>query len=134
MRTPGRLIAALPFSFWVYLFDTEYSGSRTSPGSLWPGLLPQVFPHARGVPFSEIRSRLRRLLVVRNRVMHYERIYPYSDGKGLSWDPNIIRGEILELISWMSPRAASMVGYFDRVPDVMDPVALRYVRWIPWRY
>lgn len=23
MRTPGRLVAALPFSFWVYLFDPE---------------------------------------------------------------------------------------------------------------
>jgi hypothetical protein len=134
MRTPGRLVAALPFSFWVYLFDPEYSGTRGSPGSLWPGLLPQVFPHARGVPFNDIRNRLRRLLVVRNRVMHHERIYPYSDGKGLSWDPDTIRAEILDLLSWMSPRARSMVQHFDRVPEVMDPVALRYVRWIPWRY
>ena len=69
MRTPGRLVAALPFSFWVFLFDTEYSGTRESPGSLWPELLPQVFPHRNNVPLREIRSRLRRLLVVRNRVI-----------------------------------------------------------------
>jgi hypothetical protein len=134
MRTPGRLVAALPFSFWVYLFDQEYSGTRASPGSLWPELLPQVFPHARGVALSEIRNRLRRLLVVRNRVMHHERIYPYSDGRGLSWDPGRVRVEILELLSWMSPRARAMVEHFDRVPEVMHPVALRYVRWIPWRF
>jgi hypothetical protein len=134
MRTSGRLVAALPFSFWVYLFDPEYSGSRNSSGSLWPGLLPHVFPQAQRVPFNEIRSRLRRLLVVRNRVMHYERIYPYLDGKGLSWDPEIIRAEILELLSWMSPRAGRLVQEFDRVPEVMNPVVLRFVRWIPWRY
>jgi hypothetical protein len=134
MRTPGRLVAALPFSFWVYLFDPEYSGTRNSPGSLWPGLLPDVFPHMRGVPISDVRNRLRRLLVVRNRVMHHERIYPYSDGKGLSWDPGTIRVEILELLSWMSPRASSLVQHFDRIPEVMEPVALRYVQWVPWRF
>lgn len=134
MRTPGRLVAALPFSFWVFLFDAEYSGTRESPGSLWPELLPRVFPHRKTVPFNEIRSRLRRLLVVRNRVMHYERIYPYADGKGLTWNPETIRVEILELLSWMSPRAGRLIQRLDRVPDVMDPVTLRYLRWVPWRY
>lgn len=133
MRTPGRLVAALPFSFWVFLFDTEYSGTRDSPGSLWPELLPQVFPHRNNVPLREIRSRLRRLLVVRNRVMHYERIYPYLDGKGLSWNPEAIRREILELLSWISPRAGTVVQRLDRVPDVMDPLTLRYLQRVPWR-
>lgn len=86
------------------------------------------------MPLNEIRSRLRRLLVVRNRVMHHERIYPYSDGKGLSWNPDTIRMEILDLLTWMSPRASHLVKHFDRVPEVMNPVTLRYVRWVPWRY
>lgn len=86
------------------------------------------------MPFNEIRGRLRRLLVVRNRVMHYERIYPYADGRGLSWDPATIRSEILELLSWMSPRTRDLVRHFDRVPEVMDPLNLRYLRWVPWRF
>lgn len=134
MRTPGRLVAALPFSFWVYLFDPEYSGSREAPGPLRPELLPQVFPDRGNTPLRIIRERLRHLLVVRNRVMHYERIYPYSEGKGLPWDPMTIRAEILDLLRWMSPRAESLVGRFDRVPEVMHPLSLRYLRWVPWLY
>jgi hypothetical protein len=134
MRTPGRLVAALPFSFWVFLFDTEYSGTRGAPGSLWPELLPKVFPYKRNVPLNQVRSRLRRLLVVRNRVMHYERIYPYSDGRGLSWQPETIRKEVVELLSWMSPRAGQVVPHLDRMPEVMDPVTSRYLCRVPWRY
>jgi hypothetical protein len=135
MRTPGRLVAALPFSFWVFLFDTGYSGTRDAPGSLWPELLPAVFPHKKpNVPFRDIRSRLRHLHVVRNRVMHYERIYPYSEGKGLPWNPMTIRREILELLGWMSPRAEELVARFDRLPEVMDPLNLRYLRWAPWLF
>lgn len=134
LRTPGRLVAALPFSFWVFLFDAEYSGTRESAGSLWPGLLPHVFPNKSNVSFSAIRSRLRRLLVVRNRVMHYERIYPYSDGRGLSWNPETIRFEILELLSWMSPRAGNLIQHVDRMPDVMDTRTVRYLRRVPWHY
>ena len=134
MRTPGRLVGALTFGFWVYLFDPEYSGSRSSPGSLWPDLLPEVFPHKRNVSIGEIRSRLRRLLVLRNRVMHHERIYPYAEGKGLPWDPTAIRADIVDTLSWMSPRAAELVGHFERVPEVMHPLNLRYLRWVPWRF
>ncbi|HEX8319860.1 hypothetical protein [Longimicrobium sp.] len=135
MRTPGRLVAALPFSFWVFLFDTDYSGTRDAPGNFWPELLPAVFPHKKpSVPLNVIRSRLRHLLVVRNRVMHHERIHPYSAGKGLPWNPMTIRREILELLGWMSPRAEKLVGRFDRLPEVMDPLNLRYLRWTPWLF
>jgi hypothetical protein len=134
MRTAGRLVAALPFSFWVYLFDPEYSGSRDAPGSLWPDLLSPVFPNRNNVPLKEIRRRLRHLLIVRNRVMHYERIYPYSDGRGLPWDPMTIRAEILDLLQWMSPRAERLVRHFDRLPEVMDPVSRRYLNWVPLRF
>lgn len=134
MHTPGRLVAALPFGFWVYLFDPEYSGTRASPGTLWPELLPDVFPHGRQISLKTIRARLRHLLVLRNRVMHYERIFPYNEGKGLPWDPQTIQGEILELVAAMSPRAAGVLQRFERVSDVMHPLNLRYLRWIPWLY
>lgn len=131
LRTPGRLVAALPFSFWVFLFDEAYSGSRENPGVLWPTLLVKAFPHNSGPPLKLIRKRLRHLLIVRNRVMHHERIYPYDDGRGLPWNPQQIRREVLELLSWMSPRAATLAGRFDRVQDVMHPLNLRYLRWAP---
>lgn len=134
LRTPGRLIAALPFSFWVYLFDEAYSGNRAAPGRFWPDLLPSVFPYARNPRISQIRKRLRRLLVVRNRAMHYERLYPYDDGKGVPWEPEEIRSDILELLQWMHPRAARVVGTFDRIRYVMDPANRRFIHWIPWRY
>ena len=132
LRTPGRLVAALPLSFWVYMFDTDYSGDRSAPGLLWPDLLPQVFPHAERPSIKMIRKRLRRLLVVRNRSMHYERIYPYEDGKGVAWDPWDIRSEVLDLLHWMSPRAAAVVERFDRIPEVLHPANERYLRWLPW--
>ena len=130
-RTPGRLVAALPFSFWVYLFDEEYSGDRSGPGTLWPDLFPSVFPHAPRVGIREIRRRLRRLLVVRNRTMHYERILPYT-GRNLPRNPDEITREIAELLSWMSPRAASIVERFDRIPEVLHRTNVRFLRWVPW--
>jgi len=66
--------------------------------------------------------------------MHYERIYPYLDGKGLSWNPAAIRREILELLSWMSLRAGEVIQRLDRLPDVMNPATLRYLRRVPWRF
>lgn len=134
MYTPGRLVAALPFSFWVFLFDQVYSGTRDAPGSLWPDLLQPVFPYCQQPHISQIRKRLRRLLVVRNRTMHYERLYPYEDGKGVPWDPYEIRSDIIELLEWMHPRVATVAQTFDRIPEVMHPANLRFMRWIPWRY
>ena len=130
-RTPGRLVAALPFGFWVHLFDTDYSGDRSGPGKLWPGLLPSVFPYAPPGGIRKIRRRLRRLLVVRNRTMHYERILPYT-GMNLPWNPDEITREIAELLSWMSPRAASIVERFDRIPEVLHRTNVRFLRWVPW--
>lgn len=134
MLRPGRLVAALPFGFWVYLFDPVYSGSRDARGALWPEVLPAVFPARPGVSVGEVRRRRRHLLVVRNRVMHHERIHPYAGGRGLTWNLNRIRGEALELLGWMSPRASALVRDHDRLAEVSHPAFRRYLRWVPWRY
>lgn len=133
-RTPGRLVAALPFSFWVFLFDPGYSGDHESRGLLWPDSLPEVFPHGAQAGIGRIRSRLRRLLVVRNRIMHYERIFPYADGKGFAVDPDDLRDQICELVGWMSPRAESVLRRFDRIPEDLHPTNRRFLRWVPWRF
>ncbi len=134
LQTPGRLVSALPLSFWVFLFDTDYSGDRTSEGSLWPVLLRPVFPHCDRPKLSLIRRRLRRALVLRNRVMHHERVHPSSNGRGFDRSPDQARADILEMIGWMSQRTAKILNRFDRIPEVMHLSNQRYLRWIPWRY
>jgi hypothetical protein len=134
MWTAGRLVAKLPFSFWVFLFDTDYVGPNRQPGPLWPQLFDQVFPYHGGqASLSEVRSRLRRWLVVRNRVMHYERIVPYDTPQG-TLQPLTLRRDMLELVRWMSPRAASAVGALDRLPEVFNEPFLRFLRIAAWRH
>jgi hypothetical protein len=132
LRTPGRLVAELTFAFWVYLFDPEY-GTEQRPGPLWPDLLAPVFPHRHGrVDTGLIRKRLRRILVVRNRVMHYERIVPYSDNQG-HLDPLVIRREILEMTEWMSPRAANALRYHGPFEAVFRPSFARCMQLVARR-
>jgi hypothetical protein len=131
--TAGRLVAKLPFSFWVFLFDADYVGPNRQPGRLWPQLFDQVFPHHGGrASLSEVRSRLRRWLVVRNRIMHYERIVPYETPQG-ALQPMTLRRDMLELVGWMSPRAASVVSALDRLPEIENDSFLRFLRVTAWR-
>lgn len=107
MYTPGRLVARLTLSFWVYLFDAEYVGKgRGDPGVLWPRYFDRVFPTPKhGLTITRVRTLLRRLLIVRNRTMHFERIAPWADRDG-SLNPTHLRDDIQELIHAMSPQTA----------------------------
>lgn len=108
LLTPGRLVAKLPFSFWVFLFDPEYLGKgRGQPGILWPRYSALVFPQRTDAGIVDVQKTLRRLLVVRNRVMHYERIAPWDDYRNTALRPDHVRDDILQLLNWMSPRAAT---------------------------
>lgn len=100
LLTPGRLVAKLPFSFWVYLFDPEYIGhGRGQPGILWPRYSAAVFPNRSSPKIVDVQRTLRRLLVVRNRVMHYERIAPWDDYNNTALRPEQVRDDILELLT-----------------------------------
>lgn len=135
MRAPGRLVAKLSFAFWVFLFDDEY-GDERRPGALWPRLLNDVFPVRHGrVTVAVVRKTLRRMLVVRNRTMHYERIAPYSypgDATG-HLDPKQVHLEILDVIHWMCPRAASALRGHGSWDDVHSPAFQRYMQWLARR-
>lgn len=132
--TPGRLIARLSFGFWVFLFDPNYSGSRAAPGVLWPGLLGHVFPEGGGhIHIGTVRSRLRRLHVLRNRLMHHERIVPYVDRDGVV-NPMAVRHDIMELLSWMAPRSVSVLGRYDRMAAVSRPAVQRLLGGGAWRH
>jgi hypothetical protein len=116
----------------VYLFDPEY-GTDDVPGPLWPHLFDSVFPDRHGrVDTALIQKRLRRLLVIRNQVMHYERIVPYSAGGG-HLDPLVLRNEILELVGWMSPRAARALQEHGPLDDVFRAPFARCMQLIARR-
>lgn len=129
LRTPGRLVAELSFSFWVFLFDEEYVGAnRGDPGRLWPRYFESVFPYRNGKgSIAGIRKTLRRLLTVRNRIMHYERIAPWEDPRGGVLNPRHIRDDAWTLIEWMEPAvAAPMKSHlWDEAFDDVYPRHLR---------
>ena len=73
---------------------------RGQLGILWPRYSAAVFPHLPNLRIPEIRKRLRRLHVVRNRIMHFERIAPWDDwtNNNTSLRADHIRDDILELL------------------------------------
>lgn len=75
---------------------------------------------------------LRRLLVVRNRSMHYERIIPWADGGG-TLNPMHVRRDILTLVGWMSPRAETAVREHGEWSDVFSDTYARHLKWVAYR-
>lgn len=129
LLTPGRLVAKLPFSFWVFLFDPEYVGhGRGQPGILWPRYSAAVFPNREKPWIADVQRMMRRLLVVRNRVMHYERITPWADYSNTALDPGHVREDILQLLRWMSPRAATTLHDHGPPDYFLEPAYGRYLR------
>lgn len=130
-RTPGRLVAKLPFSFWAFLFDKEYIGKgRGDLGTLWPRYAAAVFPglsHARPV---DLQRRVRRLVVVRNRIMHYERIAPWDDWSNghSALRADHVRDDILELLDWMAPRASETLRNYGPMDLLFEAPFGRYLR------
>lgn len=104
---PDNLMSELNFGFWAGLFHHRYEGI------FWPQMLRAVFPY---IP-RELRTqrrifqRLRRTRHLRNRVFHYEPIWDWDNLDGY-------HREILDLIRWINPDMAEMVGLADRFPEV----------------
>lgn len=66
--TPGRVVAELPFGYWVTLFSNKYDQSvwRMGLAGLFPKHLRQRAP---------IHENLDRLRTLRNRIAHHEPIF-----------------------------------------------------------
>jgi hypothetical protein len=129
LLTPGRLVAKLPFSFWVFLFDPDYiGGGRGQLGILWPRYSAIVFPNRKKAGIIDVQKTLRRLLVVRNRVMHYERITPWDAYWNTALRPEQVRDDILELLEWMSSRAATTLREHGPPDYYLEPAFGRYLR------
>lgn len=130
-RTPGRLVAKLTLAFWVFLFDSEYCGSgRGDVTGLWPRYFDDVFPHRTGSHHVVwVRKALRRILVVRNRCMHFERITPWSEREGHSHvAPTQVLEDIETLVSWMSPFARDALVRHGPDPMYMSTGYERFLR------
>lgn len=91
--TPGDLIAALGFGFWVSLLGPRYDHT------LWRRCLNQAFRVGGARPRSVAHHRLNALRRFRNRVAHHEPIFhrPLAE----------LHREIIEAIGWMCADTAA---------------------------
>lgn len=104
--TPGRVVAELPFGFWVSLLGsgTDYETR------LWRPALRHAFPGYRGQrrPLHQEFDEVRRF---RNRIAHHEPIHR----RDLVAD----HVRVIRLLGYVSPEYAAWVRLNDRVPDVL---------------
>lgn len=102
--TAGRVLANLPFGFWVGLFATGYDGT------LWRTDLHAIFP-------PKVRHRqklfadLDRLRTLRNRIAHHEPVFQ----RHLQADYR----QILVITGAISAEARAWVEHHSRVPGVL---------------
>ena len=104
--TPGRVVAELPFGFWVSLLGsgTDYETR------LWRPALHHAFPGYRGrrAPLHQEFDDVRRF---RNRIAHHEPIHR----RDLVADHE----RIVRLLGYISLEYAAWVRLNDRVPEVL---------------
>jgi len=108
--TPGRIVAAVTFGFWVSLLSNAYSSIWTSSNQ---ALVKQAFPLApvgmqyRGRVFKTMND----IRLLRNRVFHFESI---AD------DADIVNkhDDIIDAIGWLNLAWQLSTQEFDRFLDV----------------
>ncbi len=129
--TPGHVIAALNFGFWVSLLDSLYGENPTGP-QLWGPFpspnLASIFPHA---PASHqhyrrrLHARLDDMRLLRNRVSHYEPIWlgMRLPSRRRKTPPRLIlahelHAELIETIGWINPTVRDTTISLDLFPAV----------------
>jgi hypothetical protein len=90
---PGRIVAALTFSFWTSMFGKEYE-------ALWQITLHRIAsrPGGKGFKRKDFSGPLAAIRSLRNRVAHHEPI--------IMWNLPKHYDKIIELTGWLSPPAA----------------------------
>ena len=103
--TPGRIVAALTFSFWTGMFGHDYE-------TLWQQTLHKIAgPSApKGLKRKSFSGPLTPIRILRNRVAHHEPI--------LTWNLGRHYAKMLELTEWLSPAAAKWCRQTDRFSEV----------------
>lgn len=102
---PGRVVAALTFSFWTAMLSPAYE-------TLWQQGLHRIArrPDGGGLRRKDLSGPLTPIRVLRNRVAHHEPI--------LEWNLPKHHNAMLQLTEWLSPAAASWCRTLDRFDTV----------------
>ena len=105
---PGRVVAALTFSYWTSFFGTNYE-------QLWRTTLNAIAvrPDGRGLSRKDFARPCTQLRFLRNRVAHHEPI--------LYWNLPKHHAALRELTQWLSPPLAAWSDGLDRFPAVHPP-------------
>lgn len=101
--TAGHVVAELRASFWEGLLANKYHAS------LWERGLPSAFPHYTGRR-GDLRSRMDRLRLLRNRAAHHEPIFDR--------DLRIDHRFMCELASFISADLSTWISTHSRLPGV----------------
>lgn len=103
--TPGRVVAALTFSFWTAMVSPGYE-------ALWRSKLNSIArtPHGKRLTRKQLSRPLMPVRVLRNRIAHHEPI--------LHWDLRKHHGHIVGITRWLSPAAADWCARIDRFNHV----------------
>lgn len=99
----GDIISRLPFGVWVRMLE-EHPNKRDIC-HFWVFTQNKIFPNAKKESPQSIRSELRRIKDLRNRLFHYEPIWSYAQIPDFAQGIVEIRrryGQIMRAIHWLS--------------------------------
>ncbi len=103
--TPGRVVAALTFSFWTTMLGTPYE-------NLWQTDLHRIGRRddGKGLRRKDLSGPLTPIRLLRNRIAHHEPI--------LDWNLPKHHDAMLRITGWLSPPAAAWCRTLDRFDQV----------------
>ena len=106
--TPGRLVAALTFSFWTSMLAPAYE-------NLWQETLHAVArrENGKGLRRKDLSGPLTPIRTLRNRIAHHEPI--------IQWNLPKHHAAIVEITAWLSPAAAQWTRTHGRFMEVHPP-------------
>lgn len=109
--TPGRVVAALTFSFWTAMFGTSYE-------DLWQTDLHRIGRRedGKGLRRKDLSRPLTPIRLLRNRIAHHEPI--------LAWDLPKHHDAMTRVTGWLSPAAALWCKTLDRFDQVYPAVRI----------
>ncbi len=121
-----RVVAELPFGFWVGLLSRQYEGGPDRPPTqipLWPRLTPLIAPaggrglRVRGV----LAQQFGGFRILRNRTYHHEPIWRgRRTQRGELVPLSVDHSNIVRLTHAMCPELGVALDLFDRFDDLYD--------------
>lgn len=125
---PGRVVAALQFGFWTNILSVGF-GPYGYGSAIWSpnnaALIRHAFPHLQAPNQNRryVHNRFNILRLLRNRTMHHEPIFQGMTVRGqngkTTYPLSDLYDDIVEAISWTSPRLRDSIAAFDRFPGTL---------------